>query len=116
MYSWGGLTSGSSARALWLLLLPFALVNVAADMFVAEGHDPEEDASLRLRAVSKARRALADGFPWRVFGVSLTATLVLGAVGSSMDLIVWQCGNRKNNACVSQHWQTRFLGDGFFDA
>lgn len=28
-YSWGNLTSGASARALWLFLLPFALVNVA---------------------------------------------------------------------------------------
>ena len=31
-YSWGGLTSGSRASALWLLLLPFALVNVGGWM------------------------------------------------------------------------------------
>src|SRR5680860_985946 len=29
-FSWGGLTSGGASRALWLLLLPFALVNVAS--------------------------------------------------------------------------------------
>jgi len=28
-YSWGGLTSGDNTRALWLLLLPFMLLNVA---------------------------------------------------------------------------------------
>lgn len=28
-YSWGGLTSGGKLRALWLLLTPFTLVNVA---------------------------------------------------------------------------------------
>src|SRR4051794_16408678 len=28
-YSWGNLTSGGASRALWLLLLPFTLVNVA---------------------------------------------------------------------------------------
>ena len=28
-YRWGSLTSGAAARALWLLLLPFMLANVA---------------------------------------------------------------------------------------
>jgi hypothetical protein len=28
-YSWGGLTAGSKLRALWLLLIPFLLANVA---------------------------------------------------------------------------------------
>lgn len=32
-YWWGGLTSGSWVQALWLLLLPFAFVNVAGWMF-----------------------------------------------------------------------------------
>jgi hypothetical protein len=30
--SWGGLTSGSALRALWLLLLPFTLINLAGWM------------------------------------------------------------------------------------
>nr|BFE78695.1 hypothetical protein GCM10020093_012960 [Planobispora longispora] len=28
-YVWGGLTSGSRSRAFWLLMLPFALANIA---------------------------------------------------------------------------------------
>src|SRR5690242_9288629 len=28
-YNWGGLTSGSPSRALWLFLLPFTLINIA---------------------------------------------------------------------------------------
>src|SRR6188768_2102546 len=31
-YSWGGWTSGARSRALWLVLAPFALVNVAPRM------------------------------------------------------------------------------------
>lgn len=40
-YSWGGLTSGSRASALWLLLLPFALVNVGGWMLptIKRGRD-----------------------------------------------------------------------------
>ncbi|MDX1748520.1 MAG: hypothetical protein R3324_21515 [Halobacteriales archaeon] len=40
-YCWGGLTSGSRVSALWLLLLPFALVNVGGWMLptVRAGRD-----------------------------------------------------------------------------
>src|SRR5688500_10427183 len=31
-YAWGGITSRSGTRALWLLLLPFALANAAGFM------------------------------------------------------------------------------------
>src|ERR1051325_3644964 len=31
-YSWGGLTSRSASRVLWVLMLPFALANVAGWM------------------------------------------------------------------------------------
>lgn len=29
VYSWGGLTSGPASRALWLLFLPFILINLS---------------------------------------------------------------------------------------
>ena len=40
-YSWGGLTSGKASRALWLLLLPFALANLAGWMHWRKRGDRE---------------------------------------------------------------------------
>lgn len=34
-YSWGGITSRSRSRALWIILLPFAMLNIAGWMFPA---------------------------------------------------------------------------------
>src|SRR3712207_4405620 len=79
-YNWGGLTSGSPGRALWLLLLPFTLLNVAP------------------RARPDDERG--DGRPWRtwclwyvsrVLALALTLLLVLTSAGISEDLIWWQC-------------------------
>src|SRR5688572_27466737 len=46
-FSWGGLTSGGATRALWLLLLPFMLANLAYWMLPAV---PDDAGPLRLRA------------------------------------------------------------------
>jgi hypothetical protein len=64
-YSWGGLTSGRASRALWLLLLPFALANLAGWMHWRRRGQPEPGQF----------RALV-----RVFGLSLT---VLGSCTSA---------------------------------
>jgi hypothetical protein len=74
-YSWGGLTSGDKQRALWLVLLPFLLVNVA--YYARPGYDPEARGNVRTDALSRALQ--------RVFALSITATLVLSAVTVSMD-------------------------------
>src|SRR3712207_6255818 len=76
--AWGGLTSGSPLRVLWLLLLPFALVNVSHFM------QPRE-----LPAGDRRRRLLEAVL--RLLALSLTLTLVLSAVGVAMDLAAWQC-------------------------
>ncbi|MGD9957972.1 hypothetical protein [Nocardioides sp.] len=82
-YSWGALTSGVQGllgwvkRALWLLLLPFALVNLAywarLNVGTAEGK-----ARWGARAV-------------RTSGLLLTVFLILGACVVSIDMVGWQC-------------------------
>ena len=50
-YSWGGLTSGSPSRALWLVLLPFTLINVAPRMRPVPGDHPHDDSAGGLAGV-----------------------------------------------------------------
>ena len=76
-YSWSGLTSGGKLRALWLLLLPFMLVNVA--YYATSVPLTERGRSQRIHA------ALL-----RLLALSLTFTFVLGIVSISMDLLAWQ--------------------------
>ena len=77
-YSWGGLTSGPASRALWLLFLPFILVNLAHWMLppVVES---------RRRSASAAVALL------RLLGLTLTMTLMLAGALAAMDIIGWQC-------------------------
>jgi hypothetical protein len=77
-YSWGGLTSGAPSRALWLLLLPFTLVNVAPRL-----RPPADGPAWALRGLWTTTRVLA---------LSLTAGIVLTATGVGVDLFGWQCG------------------------
>ena len=102
-YSWGGLTSGGATRAVWLLLLPFMLANLAYWMLPAV---PDGAGSVQVRAARLSAALL------RVFGLALTLTLVLTGVQVAVDVIGWQCGG--DPRCVEQ---ARFLGpftSGFF--
>ncbi len=76
-YSWSGLTSGGRWRALWLLLVPFMLVNVA---YYAS--------SAPLSGRGRARRFHSTTL--RLLALSMTFTFVLGIVSVSMDLVAWQ--------------------------
>ncbi|NUP02677.1 MAG: hypothetical protein HOW59_32610, partial [Nonomuraea sp.] len=76
-YAWGGLTSGGKTIALWLLLLPFSLANVAYFML------PRPEGGRRLRHAVEA--AL------RLFALLLTGTLVNAVTRCAVDLIGWQC-------------------------
>ncbi|AYY14808.1 hypothetical protein EF847_21060 [Actinobacteria bacterium YIM 96077] len=83
-YSWGHLTSGPAARAGWLMLLPFMLTNLAHWMLPAVRADAG-----RLRAASgRASTVLL-----RLFGLTLTLTLVLTTAHITMDLAGWQCAS-----------------------
>ncbi|MBB6173879.1 hypothetical protein HNR23_003939 [Nocardiopsis mwathae] len=83
IFAWGNLTSGRASRALWLLLLPFTLVNMA--YWMRPGR-PDDRPGLLCR--------LADagyGLSVRLLALSLTVLLTLGAAGVGMDLVAWQC-------------------------
>ncbi|MEU0152748.1 hypothetical protein [Micromonospora fulviviridis] len=87
-YSWGQLTSGARTRrdverALWTLLLPFTLANVALYARTGIPADPDRE--------RWASRSGITAWLIRLFCLSLTGTLVITATGIGVDLIGWQC-------------------------
>jgi hypothetical protein len=85
-YSWGGLTSGAPSRALWLLLLPFVLVNVAPRF-----RPPSDRPAWAVRGLWATTRVLA---------LSLTVGFVLAVAGVGTDLLGWQCGALPAGTCT----------------
>lgn len=92
-YVWCNLTSGNSARALWLLLLPFMVVNLAHWM----------------RPASRGRRRTVRcyGLLVRLVGLTLTVLLVAAACEVALDLTAWQCAGTR--ACAERHTWLGFL-------
>lgn len=76
-YCWSNLTSGNGARALWLLLLPFMVVNLAHWMRPATTGRPR---TLRLY-----------GTLVRLVALSLTVLFTAAACEVALDLTAWQC-------------------------
>ncbi|MFP8961372.1 hypothetical protein ACLIYP_12530 [Streptomyces nanhaiensis] len=76
-YCWSNLTSGNSARALWLLLLPFMVANLAHWMRPAA---PARHRGQRLYDVLV-----------RLVALSLTVLLTAAACEVALDLVAWQC-------------------------
>ncbi|MER6412282.1 hypothetical protein [Streptomyces humidus] len=92
-YVWSDLTSGNGTRALWLLLLPFMVVNLA--------HWMRPAARERVRAVRLY------GLLVRLAALSLTVLLVAAACEVALDLTAWQCAGTP--ACASRHSWLGFL-------
>jgi hypothetical protein len=86
-YVWGGLTSRGASQALWLLVLPFALVNVAGWLAERPTHQ---------RLVGLQTRLL------RVAGMGLSLLYVLWAAVVGVDLIAYQCAGAR--ACRQDRW------------
>jgi hypothetical protein len=95
-YSWGGLTSRSGFRALWVLLLPFALVNLAGWMCAPAAH--EKPWLFRLHRATVR---------WAAFGQ--TINLIAIAVLLFVDLTAYQCGGQ--SACAGDRWWLAPLRD-----
>ncbi|HEX8865103.1 MAG TPA: hypothetical protein VF821_05545, partial [Lentzea sp.] len=81
-FHWGRFTSGSPSRTLWLLLLPFALLNLSRYMLLGDRPAPK--------------------FVLRFLGLVLTSLLVSNVVYMSLELVVRQCSTsptcRANNS------------------
>ncbi|MFD8609199.1 hypothetical protein [Streptomyces sp. NPDC059631] len=92
-YVWYNLTSGDGSRALWLLLLPFMVVNLAHWM--------------RPAAHRRPRTVRLYGLLVRLAGLTLTVLLVAAACEVALDLAAWQCAGTR--ACTSRHSWLGFL-------
>ncbi|MFF5253258.1 hypothetical protein ACFY4K_14555 [Streptomyces leeuwenhoekii] len=92
-YVWCNLTSGNGTRALWLLLLPFMVVNLAHWM--------------RPPAHGRIRMLRLYGLLVRLTGLTLTVLLVAAACEVALDLAAWQCAGTR--ACAERHSWLGFL-------
>ncbi|MFG3250021.1 hypothetical protein [Streptomyces sp. NPDC048187] len=92
-YVWCNLTSGNGTRALWLLLLPFMVVNIAHWM--------------RPAADGRVRTVRLYGLLVRLAGLTLTVLLVAAACEVALDLVAWQCAGTR--ACAERHSWLGFL-------
>ncbi|GAA3785569.1 hypothetical protein GCM10023083_22040 [Streptomyces phyllanthi] len=102
-YVWCNLTSGNGSRALWLLLLPFMVVNLAHWM--------------RPTTRDRQRTVRLYGLLVRLAGLTLTVLLVAAACEVALDLTAWQCAGTP--VCARDHTWLGFLspevsGDGWW--
>ncbi|MFF8730509.1 hypothetical protein ACF073_29125 [Streptomyces sp. NPDC015171] len=92
-YVWSNLTSGNGSRALWLLLLPFMVVNLAHWM--------------RPAAPGRPRTVRLYGLLVRLAALTLTVLLTAAVCEVALDLVAWQCAG--THACVRRHSWLGFL-------
>ncbi|WP_417198394.1 hypothetical protein [Streptomyces stelliscabiei] len=98
-YVWCNLTSGDGSRALWLLLLPFMVVNLAHWM--------------RPGARDRRRTVRLYGLLVRLTGLTLTVLLVAAACEVALDLTAWQCAGARG--CARAHTWLGFLSPAVSD-
>lgn len=98
-YVWCNLTSGNGTRALWLLLLPFMVVNLAHWM--------------RPAARGRRRTVRLYGLLVRLTGLTLTVLLVAAASEVALDLAAWQCAGTR--VCAEEHSWLGFLSPDLSD-
>ena len=94
-YSWGGLTSRSRTRALWILLLPFLLTNLAGWMAPARAASGADD---------ERRPPTSRWYRWaaRVSSLSVTLAVLMVLCLLGLDVIAYQCGGQPG--CVDRWW------------
>lgn len=95
-YCWSGLTSGDGSRALWLLLLPFMIINLA------HWNRPAAD-----RREGTVRLY---GLLVRLIALTLTVLLVAAVCEVALDLTAWQCAG--STACADGRSWLGFAAPG----
>ncbi|RKT03210.1 hypothetical protein BX286_1134 [Streptomyces sp. 3211.6] len=98
-YCWSRLTSGNGARALWLLLLPFMVANLAH--WARPATAP---------AGPQPRAVRAYGLLVRLLALALTVLLVAAACEVALDLLAWQCAGSRT--CLGSRGPLSFLRPG----
>ncbi|WP_407285733.1 hypothetical protein [Streptomyces sp. BP-8] len=92
-YCWSNLTSGNGARALWLILVPFMVANLAHWMRPAA---PADHRAQRLYDLLV-----------RLLALTLTVLLAAAACEVALDLTAWQCAG--TTVCVADKSWLGFL-------
>ena len=105
-YSWGGLTARSRTRAFWVLLLPFALVNLSGWMVEPPRVDKELDTENRTTGI-KWHEALV-----QTIAATTTAAYVMWVALLAMNILAFQCG--ATPACRTDRWYMEPFNAGFF--
>ncbi|MGK5546576.1 hypothetical protein ACSNOH_17860 [Streptomyces sp. URMC 127] len=95
-YVWSNLTSGDGSRALWLMLLPFMVVNLAHWM--------------RPTSEGRATTVRAYGLLVRLVALTLTVLLTAAACEVALDLTAWQCAGTP--ACFAGKAWLGFMSEG----
>ena len=83
-FHWGRWTSGSWMQALWLLLMPFGLVNASQFML------PPPEAGTGARAAASRYAHATCGAVLRLVALVLTVLFSVAAAVVVVDLVVWQ--------------------------
>ncbi len=104
-YSWGGLTSRSRSRALWIFLLPFVLAGNMAGWAsqprkgeMPDGNETEKNADgLKAGPVHGFRIAAT-----KMAGLALTLSVLLMICLLSIDVLGYQCGAQPD--CADTSW------------
>ncbi|MCP4968808.1 MAG: hypothetical protein GY926_26720 [bacterium] len=114
-YSWGGLTARSRTRAMWVLLVPFALVNLAGWMVEPIPRRKRQPGDPRLvgvvvwaaNSLEKAQRFLV-----HLTSLALTGAYVMWVALMSTNLLAYQCGTQPD--CAAGRFYAEFFQGQFF--
>ncbi|WP_144440799.1 hypothetical protein [Streptomyces roseifaciens] len=102
-FHWANMTSGSVTKALWLLLAPFGILNLARYTLPMAVRVPgKRETEVRRRVRQTADAVL------RLLGLVLTLLLTAAVAFVAIDLVAWQCGG--STLCTSGNSWVPFSG------